>query len=79
MTEHDRARQWRLARNLTPQALSTMIGYSIEAIYAMERGEAPGSSRQSRRPVKARPWRRYKCCCAAVDAWFRHAHNFDWR
>lgn len=76
--EHEKARTWRVRHELTPQRMSDLIGYSIEAIYAMERGEAPAGKGVKRGPVRSNVWRRYKCACAAVDAHLRLAHNFDW-
>lgn len=79
MKEHAKAKQWRLAHNMSPRALSNLIGYSAESIHAMERGEAPSGKGVPRGlPIGDRVWRRYKCACAAVDAHLRLSHNFDW-
>lgn len=78
MKESLKARQWRLVHDLSPRQLSALIGYSVESIHAMERGETPAGKGSQRGPVKPNVWRRYKCACAAVDAHLRLSHNFDW-
>lgn len=75
MHEHEKAKAWRTAHGLTVPALSALIGYSPEAIWAMERGQATGPDKG---PIAPEAWRRYKCCCAAVDAHIKHQHSFEW-
>ncbi len=73
--EYHKARDWRLARGLTVQRLAELTGYSIESIYAMERGKSttPAGGR-----VKEWVWQRYKCACAGIEAQIRSGLNFDW-
>ena len=78
MNEYQKAKAWRERLNLTPAQLGDLIGYSKEAVWAMERGEATASRDLPKRAVDAKVWRRYKCACAALDAQIRFGHNFDW-
>lgn len=78
MTEYQKAKAWRETLNLTSVQLGDMIGYSKEAVWAMERGEAAASHNLEKRPVDQKVWRRYKCCCAALDAAMKLNHKFDW-
>lgn len=78
MTEHQKAKAWRTRHMLTPEQLGQMIGYSKETVWAMERGEAPSSRGRPKRKIDAQVWRRYKCACAAADAWLKLKYQFDW-
>lgn len=78
MREHEQAKAWRERVGLSIEQLSSMIGYSKEAIYAMERGEATPSRGKPARPIEPNVWRRYKCACAAVDAHLKMQHSFNW-
>jgi transcriptional regulator with XRE-family HTH domain len=58
MTEHEAARAWREAMNLSRAELAELIGYSPEAVQAFERGHQSNGE-----PAGARSWRRYKAAC----------------
>jgi len=68
MTEHQKAKAWRINRNLTREKLSELTGYSPESIYWFEQGTTPPA--KGRRPKKTEPWvwLRYQRCCAGVEA-----------
>jgi len=78
MNEFQKAKAWRESHNLTPQQLGELIGYSKEAVWAMERGEATASHNLEKRPVDPKVFRRYKCACAGLDAWLKDQRQFDW-
>lgn len=73
MTDHEKAKAWRLAHNLTAAALSEKTGYSIEAIYWFESGVTP-----RREAPKPWVWRRYRMACAGVQAEMGQQKEFDW-
>ena len=68
-TEHDKARLWREAKELTLEQLSHLTGYSVSAIYWFERGVTPPSRKASGdRTIADWVWQRYRAACAGVDA-----------
>lgn len=85
MTEHEKARRWRLERNLTVAELAACIGYSPESIYAFERGATPartwtGDKRppQAEGKIAAWVWLRYKNACRGVEHALRTGKDWDW-
>lgn len=73
MSEHQQAREWRLARGLTVDQLAEASGYSREAIYCFERGRMANGNK-----IPEWVWRRFKMCCAGVDRLHRNGIVFDW-
>ena len=68
-TEHDKARLWREAKELTLEQLSQLTGYSVSAIYWFERGVTPPSRKApGDRAIADWVWQRYRAACAGVDA-----------
>ncbi len=85
MNEHQRARCWREAHNLSPAQLGAIVGYSPASIFWFESGQTPprtykGKKSPERKGRKIHPtvWLRYKAACAGADAWLRHKRRFDW-
>ena len=83
MTEHQKAKAWRESRNLTPERLAELTGYSTVTLYWMERGCTPPlrnakSGRPKDRKIRPWVWQRYKMACAAVDHQLRTGKGFDW-
>ena len=79
MHEHDKAKAWRQAHNLSVQALADLTGYAVPTIYWMERGATP-PNKNSKAPGKI-PWyiwKRYKMICAGVEAQLQAGKTFDW-
>lgn len=70
-SEHARARLWRVNRDLTMQELSDLTGYSVAAICLFEAGVTSVGA-----GIAPEVWRRYKLCCAAVEA--GAVRKFDW-
>lgn len=85
MTQHERAHLWRTSRKLTVAELSVLTGYSIEAVYAMERGITPlryataGKPHKGKaKPVEEWVWLRYKNACRGVEHQLRTGKEWDW-
>lgn len=70
MTEHDRARAWRIRNRYTKRLLSERTGFSISSIDAFETGKTRGGD-----PIDPRAFRRYRLCCAALNG---GVDAFDW-
>jgi hypothetical protein len=86
-TEHQKAKAWREAHNLSPAQLSPLIGYSVSSIYWMEEGKTPprtyargkrGKPPIADRKIRSTVWLRYKAACAGIDAWLKDKRRFDW-
>lgn len=81
MTEYDRAKNWRLARQLTLEDLAKLTGYSTGAISCFERGTRnPAPGEFSRKPLNPSVFARYKIVCEAIEARMRNPQRkqFDW-
>lgn len=73
--EYERAKFWRTnVARMTVAELAEATGYTIEAVYLMERGMA-----STGRKVKPWVWKRYKMACAGVDAALRETRVFNWQ
>jgi hypothetical protein len=70
--EHEKARQWRERHRLSREALARLSGYSVLAIYWMERGQSARGQ-----PVWPNIWRRYKLVCAGIDHQLK-SEEFNW-
>lgn len=71
--EYERAKWWRVnVLHMSVQELATATGYTIEAVYLMERG-----INSSGRKVKPWCWQRYKMACAGV-AFARRSGEWNW-
>jgi hypothetical protein len=69
-----KARWWRTnVVKLRVMELAQLTGYSVPAVYLMERGiTAEG------RLVRPWAWRRYKMACAGVEYQLLHGREFEW-
>jgi transcriptional regulator with XRE-family HTH domain len=81
--EHEKARAWREARNLTVERLAELSGYSTVSIYWFERGLTPpmrNAKGGHARDRAHKPWvfLRYKLACGAVDRMLKTGKSFDW-
>lgn len=61
LVEAGKAKAWRRSMSLTMDQLSTLTGYSREAIFLFEKGTA-----STGKPHAPHAWRRYKLACMAV-------------
>lgn len=79
MKKHERAKAWRIRRELTIEQLATLTGYGPRAIMWMEQGLSPpsGTSKEAR-PVASWVWHRFKMMCAGVEAELKTGKKFDW-
>jgi phage terminase Nu1 subunit (DNA packaging protein) len=75
MTEPQKSQRWRKARNLNVEQLAALSGYSIEAVYAFERGV---STARGGGKIKPWAWQRWKNCCAGIDAEIVSGRKFGW-
>lgn len=57
------AKAWRERLKLTRPMLSTLTGFSMTSIQSFETGR-----RRDGKPIEEQALRRYRLCCAAVDA-----------
>ena len=78
MKEHDRAKEWRLKRNLSVNDLAELTGYGPRAIHWLEKGLTPPNGSAAARPVKPWVWQRWKMMCAGAEAQLRSGKRFDW-
>ena len=79
MTEHEKAKSWRLKNEWTMAQLSEMIGWSSSAILCMERGISPPTKKGQRdKPVNEHAWFRYKMCCECLERRKGSKKEFDW-
>ncbi len=83
MTEHERARAWRERHQLSKEQLASLTGYSYEAVNLFERGVTPprvlkGRKRPTVQEIDPAVWKRWKNCCAAVEAMLAQRKHFDW-
>lgn len=85
MTQSEKAKSWRLKHNLTVFELGSLTGYSIEAIYAFERGATPSRTWKAhkRKGVPASTiqewvWLRYKNACSGVERKLHSGKEWDW-
>jgi DNA-binding XRE family transcriptional regulator len=78
MSEHIRAKAWRKRRNLSVQDLAKLTGYSAETIWAYERGCMTPGEKLPSRPIPEVVWKRFKSCCAGIDAELKHNFKFRW-
>lgn len=73
MKPNEKAKAWRLRRNLTHDQLSELTGYTVSMIYKFEAGQQrPGM------PPSEWSWQRYQMVCAAVDHQLRTGRAFEW-
>ena len=79
MTEHDKAKAWRLSHDLSVAQLADLTGYAAPTIYWMERGQTP-PNKKSKTPgeIPWFVWKRYKMICAGVNAQILMGKEFEW-
>jgi hypothetical protein len=69
-----KAKWWRTnVVKLRAMELAQLTGYSVPAIYLMERGISADG-----RLVRPWVWRRYKMACAGVEYQVLHGREFEW-
>ena len=79
MKESDKASTWAEKRNLSTAQLAGLTGYSRQAVYWFLRGEAPaGKGRKTIGKVSPETWKRFKACCAGVEAKLKSGREFNW-
>lgn len=79
MKEHDKASAWAAKRKLSTPELGVLTGYSRQAVYWFLRGEAPaGKGRKTAGKIAPDAWKRFKLCCAAVEAKLKSGREFNW-
>lgn len=85
--EHELAKEWRERMGLTPQQLSDLSGYSLPAIWWLERGVTPPRTRQhvageakklAVRKIPKRVWKRFKNICCGVEVQLKAGKQFNW-
>lgn len=76
--EHLRAVAWRESLSLSIAELADLTGYSPLAIRFFEKGVTPSRSNAKSGPHSKTAWKRFKNCCAAVDAQLRSRKEFKW-
>jgi len=78
MTEHKRARLWRIRNDLSVDQLAELTGYHRATIYLMERGVTAATSTRDHDTIDPQVWQRYKLVCAGVEAQLRSGKKFNW-
>lgn len=85
ISQSEKAKNWRLKHKLSVAELGALTGYSIEAIYAFERGATPSRTWKERKRAGTPPsaiqewvWLRYKNACAGVERKLRTGKEWDW-
>lgn len=71
-TEHDKAKQWRLAHNWSLDDLAELTGYSRTSIVFFERGINPLG-----KPIDEFAFYRFKKICHSIEAGLRD-ETFKW-
>lgn len=75
--EHERAKAWRISRDLSLDQLSELTGYSKVALYKFEAGytqAGDGIKYEQSEWV----WQRYRMACAGVAAQLDSGRVFAW-
>lgn len=79
MSEHEKAKAWRLKRGLSVKELAELTGYSGVSIFWFERGTTPTRPGKTRyKDIAEQVWQRYKMACAAVDTQLETNKKFRW-
>lgn len=76
-----RAKAWRLKQSFTVDRLSELSGYSVSAIFWMEKGLSPPQPHRGRatsRAVNVYAFQRYRRVCHSVQTETRSGKAFDW-
>jgi transcriptional regulator with XRE-family HTH domain len=75
MKPHERAKSWRIKRNLTLEQLSELTGYSVIAIRKFEAGV-----RHKKNSETHSEWvlQRYRMTCAGAERQLRTGRAFEW-
>jgi hypothetical protein len=69
----DKAKAWRIKRNLTQGQLSELSGYTVSMIYKFEAGQArPGVVHSEW------SWQRYRMICAGIEQQLKTGREFEW-
>jgi transcriptional regulator with XRE-family HTH domain len=72
--EHQKAKEWRLAKGLTLDELAYLSGYSKQAIFWFEKGTAHRGT-----PLDPNAWARFKRICHSIELDSRMAKIDPWR
>ena len=73
MKLNEKAKAWRLRRNLTHAQLSELTGYSVPAISALERG-----TRNAGETHSEWTWHRYQMACSGAERQLKSGRAFEW-
>lgn len=76
MKVHEKAKAWRLKRDLSREQLSELTGYSVIAIAKLESGFRNQKAREGHSE-----WvlERYRMACAGAEAQLRSGRKFEWQ
>lgn len=79
MTEYEKAKRWRVRRDLSVRQLAELTGYGERSIWWFERGQSPpsGSSKKAK-PVADWVFQRYRMACAGVETHIQSGKHFNW-
>lgn len=79
MTEYERAKRWRVKREMSVRELAERTGYGDRSIWWFERGQTPPSGTTKKpKPVAEWVFQRYKMACAGVEAELQTGKKFNW-
>lgn len=70
---HEQAKTWRIRRKLSHEQLSELTGYSVPAIYALERGSRGAGEAHSEWTMQ-----RYKMACSGAERQLKSGRAFEW-
>lgn len=76
MNQHERAKAWRLSRDLSIADLAKLTGYSVPAIYKFEAGYRQDERQKWRHSEWV--WQRYRMACSGVEAQLTSGQVFGW-
>lgn len=76
-TEYEKARAWADKRGLSAARLSELTGYGTRAILWFWKGKQPKRGRKREGKISPAVWRRFRRCCAGVEAEL-NGKKFDW-
>jgi len=79
MTDHERAKAWRLKNGWTLDDLADLTGYSRSSIMWFERGkQPPRAGTYTPRPRNEYAWQRFKRVCHSVAMEQKHGKEWNW-
>ena len=78
MKEHEKAKAWRVKRNLSIPELAELTGYGPRNIAWLEKGLTAPNGQTGAKPVAPWIWQRYRMMCGGVEAQLRSGKEFNW-